>query len=289
MVEAMIRADLHEANRRSWNAATRAHQTHKDGQAAFLRSGGTTLFPEEIDLVGEVRGQRLLHLCCNAGPDTLSWAARGATVTGVDISDTAIAEAELLSRESGLAGTFVRADVYDFLATASAAGQAWDVVFLSYGALCWLSDLGELMRGVARVLAPRGRLVFLEFHPFVWTFDDDLRHTQPYGEGGQLATSSGVGDYVGLSGDGLVPWGASPGVRDFQNPHPSHEFTWGVADLLDAVAGAGLVLETVREWPYANGCKLWDACVELPGRRYTLPDGVPRLPLMLGARARRPG
>lgn len=40
-----MRSDLHEANRLSWNAATRAHNSHKADQAAFFRNGGSTLYP----------------------------------------------------------------------------------------------------------------------------------------------------------------------------------------------------------------------------------------------------
>ena len=42
----MIRRDLHEENRISWNAATVAHNSHKRDQARFFRQGGSTLFPE---------------------------------------------------------------------------------------------------------------------------------------------------------------------------------------------------------------------------------------------------
>ena len=87
----MIRRPLHEQNRLAWNEATRAHNSHKGDQAAFLRGGGSTLFPEEIELLGDLRDRPLVHLQCNAGQDTLSIASRlGARVTGVDISDEAI-------------------------------------------------------------------------------------------------------------------------------------------------------------------------------------------------------
>lgn len=108
-----MRKDLHETNRLAWNEATRAHNSHKADQARFLREGGSTLFPEELKLLGDVAGLSLLHLQCNAGQDTLSLARRGASVTGVDISDEAIAFARRLSAESGIPGTFHRADVYD--------------------------------------------------------------------------------------------------------------------------------------------------------------------------------
>ena len=92
-----------------------AHESHRLDQARFIAQGGCTLFPEELGLLGSVEGKRVLHLLCNTGQDSLSLAALGATVTGVDISDEAIAAARRLSRESGVRATFCRADLYDWL------------------------------------------------------------------------------------------------------------------------------------------------------------------------------
>jgi hypothetical protein len=61
-----LRKDLHEANRTAWNAATQAHNSHKLDQAGFLRRGGSTLFPEEVELLGDLSGMTLLHLQCRA-------------------------------------------------------------------------------------------------------------------------------------------------------------------------------------------------------------------------------
>src|SRR5690606_8521445 len=104
--------------------------------------------------------------------DTLGIAALGATVTGVDISDEAIAFARQLSTDSSIPAAFERSDVYPWLDKALADGRAFDVVFCSYGALCWLSDLDELMCRIAGVLRPGGRFVCLEFHPLVMIFDE---------------------------------------------------------------------------------------------------------------------
>jgi len=116
-----------EQNRRSWNAATRAHNSHKADQAAFLRNGGSTLYPDELALLDEVDGKRLVHLLCNSGQDSLSLAALGARVTGVDISDEAIEFARGLSRDAGIEASFVLADVYDWLTEARARGDRFDV------------------------------------------------------------------------------------------------------------------------------------------------------------------
>lgn len=115
---------IHEANRQSWNAATRAHNTHKTEQIPFFRQGGTTLFEEERRLLGDLTGVRVAHLMCNAGQDTLGLVQLGAaSVIGVDISDVAITAAEELTAAVGAPATFVRADVYDWLDDAVKRGE----------------------------------------------------------------------------------------------------------------------------------------------------------------------
>jgi SAM-dependent methyltransferase len=284
-----MKRELHEANRIAWNLATKAHNSHKRDQAAFFRQGGDTLFPEEVDLLGDVRGLSLVHLQCNAGQDSLSLARRGAMVTGVDISDTAIEFARDLSRDSGIPATFVRADVYDWLAETAAGGARFDVVFSSYGALVWLSNLELWAQGVAAILKPGGRLVVVEFHPLAAVFGDGWRPTYDYFTGGQVQTwEEGIGDYVADAGEALAPMGFEAGVQAFRNPHPSHEFVWRVADILTALLHAGLRLSRIEEYSYSNGAKLFPAMRELPGRRMIPPEGVPSLPLMLGLVATLP-
>ena len=60
----------HEQNRRSWNEATRAHNSHKADQATFVREGYSHLCPEEAALLGDLTGLSVVHLQCNSGQDT---------------------------------------------------------------------------------------------------------------------------------------------------------------------------------------------------------------------------
>lgn len=281
-----LRRDLHQANRLSWNAATRVHNAHKRDQARFLREGGSTLFPEEVELLGDVRGQRLLHLCCNAGQDTLSLAARhGARATGVDISDEAVDFARALSRDSGIEARFERADVYDFLPEARDRGERYDVLFMSYGALFWLSDLDALFRGAAELGI--ARVVLLEFHPFVWMLNDQGRVAYAYFSGAPEPQPDGVGDYVGAAAGALSPSGHVDVAGLFKNPHPAHAFAYGIAEILGAMQRAGFKLERFEEYRYSNGCALLPGMEPLPGRRFGAPPGMPALPLMLGLVAAR--
>lgn len=279
----MARRDR-ELNRRSWNAATVAHNSHKGDQAAWLRRRGTsTLFPEELELLGPLRGKRGLHLQCNAGQDTLSLAKRGAQVTGVDISDEAIRFAGVLSAESGISARFVRSDVYDFLAANRAR---FDFVFCSYGVVGWLDDLQAWAQGISRSLKRGGAFVYVDFHPAPWVFDEQVRPRWPYSSQGHSIGGTGVTDYVARSREQLVPWGFEEGVQGFANPHRSAEFAWGLGEIVQAGLDAGMRLEVLREYPYANGYAVFEG-MQRVGRRFFPATAQPRLPLMFGLRLRR--
>jgi len=280
--------DVHEQNRLSWNEATKAHNSHKHDQAAFFREGGNKLYPEERALLGDVRGKRIVHLQCNAGQDTLSLAQLGADVTGVDISDEAVAFATQLSHDSGIPAAFVRADVYDWLAEAAAGSERWEVAFSSYGAVNWLSGLTTWARGIHDILAPGGRFVLVEFHPVLWMFEVDWSLKYDYFEAGPQKWDEGVSDYVAESGANLTPSGYKEGVVDFKNPHPVWEFQWPTSSVIGALLGAGLVLESFAEYPYANGWKGFSGMREGEGRRVYPPEHIPGLPMMFSVSARRP-
>jgi hypothetical protein len=97
----------------------------------------------------------------------------------------------------------------------------------------------------------------------------------------------GIGDYVAQSGEGLTGGRFEPGIQDFHNPEPCAEFCWTLGERVDAIARAGLVIERLREWPYANGCRLFSQMVDAGRGRWALPPGFPPMPLMYGLSARR--
>ncbi|WP_298818299.1 class I SAM-dependent methyltransferase [Chloroflexus sp.] len=278
-----------EQNRRSWNAVVPAHISHRADEAAFLRNGGSTLFPEEIALLGEIRGCRLLHLLCNTGADSLSLAARGAVVTGVDLSDAAIAYARALSAASGIPATFAQADVYEYLAAARADGYRFERIYAGYGVICWLRDLRAFAAGVAGLLAPGGRFVLIEFHPASNMFTADWRLAYDYPRGGNRLELPGVGDYVGAAAGGLSPSGFLPGVREFTNPEPCTLYRWGIGEVVTALAQAELRLRELHEYCYVNGERPFERMTPAPGRRMLPPPDVPAIPLMYGLAVEKDG
>ncbi len=286
--------DIQEANRLSWNHATARHNVQKGDLTEFFRSGGSTLFPEEKSLLGEIRGKNLVHLQCNSGQDSLSIARElGARVLGVDFSEAAVEAAERLAEESGIEARFLRSEVYHWLEQAESEDEGpIDVVFSSYGAIPWLSDLERWGRGLYRRLRPGGRFVLIEFHPLVFVFDDEgkWKPLYDYMGGAMIEELDGVSDYVGESGSSLMPdpKGGGGELAPYENPHPAYSYAWGLGETISALIGAGFHLTQVEEYPYSNGWRPFPQMVEKPGRRIYLPEGVPKMPLMFSLVCQKP-
>ncbi len=272
----------HEQNRRSWNAAVPVHNSHRADQVTFFRNGGSTLFAEELALLGDIRGLRVAHLLCNAGLDTLSLAQLGTLVTGVDISDEAIRSAQALAAATGIAATFVRSEVYEWLHHTARSSERFDVVYCAYGVVCWLHDLHAWAEGIAAILNPGGHFVLVEFHPVSNMFDRDWQLAAPYPSNGRVLQLPGVGDYVGASGGGLTPSGFAAGIDQWENGEPCILYQWGVGEVVTALAHAGLSITALHEYPYVNGERPFERMRQDAGRRMHPPAGVPSIPLMYG-------
>ena len=84
--------DYLTTNKTAWDARTLVHLTSDFYDVEGFLSGNTSLTEIELSELA-VAGKSLLHLQSHFGLDTLSRARMGAKVTGVDLSEVAIAEA----------------------------------------------------------------------------------------------------------------------------------------------------------------------------------------------------
>ncbi|MCD2105891.1 hypothetical protein O4214_05895 [Rhodococcus erythropolis] len=98
-----------------------------------------------------------------------------------------------------------------------------------------------------------------------------------------------VGDYVADSVDLVLPGAPGGGIANFENPFPSCEFNWSIAEVLGALRRAGLLLESFDEYPYVNGWQGFEEMAELGGKRWRVPAGRPELPLMYSLSVRLAG
>lgn len=135
-----------------------------------FKKGKITLKDIELAELGDVKNKSLLHLQCHFGLDTLSWARLGAEVTGVDFSEEAIEYAKRLSQELDIPARFICSNIYD---TIELITDKFDIVFTSYGVLCWLPDLVEWAEIISHFLRCGGIFYIVEFHPVNNIFDNE--------------------------------------------------------------------------------------------------------------------
>lgn len=229
----MYPPDYIEVNRQNWNNVVDIHiQSDFYNNDAFLQ-GKSTLNEIELQLLGDISGKSILHLQCHFGQDTISLSRLGAAVTGVDLSDKAIASAKDFAAQTGSTAQFICCNIYDL---PKHLHVQFDIVFTSYGTIGWLPDLQEWAKLIENYLKPGGHFIMAEFHPFVWAFDDDFTYIKYnyFNTGPIIETSTGT--YADQSADlqsESVNWN-----------HPTSE-------VLNSLINHGLQLKVFNEYDYS--------------------------------------
>lgn len=227
------------ANGPDWDRYADEYQaTHGEflGDAGFLW-GPEGVREDDLGALGDVAGKDVLEIGSGAGQCSRWVRTHGGRGFGLDLSHRQLQHSRRLDEATGTAVPSVLATGTDL----PFADASFDVVFSSFGALQFVSDLEQCLDEVVRVLRRPGRLVFSITHPTRWSFPDDP------GEGGLTATQSywdrtpyvevddatglvsyvehhrTLGDWVGL----LARRGFM--VRDLHEPEwpAGHDRVWG--------------------------------------------------------------
>jgi len=180
-----------EINRQSWNNRTDTHLKSEFYDMENFIKGKNSLKSIELELLGDIKGKKILHLQCHFGQDTISLSRLGAEVIGVDLSNKAIENARQIARNTNSNATFICCDIYDL---PNYLDKQFDIVFTSYGTIGWLPDLHKWAKIVSKFLKPNGQFVFAEFHPVVWMFDDNFEKIEHryFNSGAIVASENGT-------------------------------------------------------------------------------------------------
>ena len=158
-------------NKELWNKRTLAHLQSAFYDVPSFLDGKSSLNSIELALLGNVKDKKILHLQCHFGQDSLSLARMGADVTGIDLSDNAIEAAKNMATQMNINARFICCDLYQL---PQHLDEQFDIVFTSYGTIGWLPDIALWATIVARFLKPKGTFVFVEFHPIIWMYDNEM-------------------------------------------------------------------------------------------------------------------
>jgi SAM-dependent methyltransferase len=225
-----------DINRAHWDERAELHGQDDYYDVAGFLGGASSLSERELAevhaAVGEVAELDVLHLQCHFGLDTLSFSRLGARATGLDFSPVAIERARGLAAQADLDATFIEADSQQL---PSELEGRFDLVFASYGVLCWIADVDAWMRSAHTALRSGGRLVLIDLHPASLMVGevDPLELDFPY-LGAAPTRFEAAGSYAAPDAD--------------TSANTSVEYAHGLGEIVTAAIASGLRIEALTEW-----------------------------------------
>ncbi len=255
-----------EINRQSWNARTDIHLKSAFYDLEGFMNGKTSLNNIELALLGNLKGKKILHLQCHFGQDTISLSRLGAEVTGIDLSDQAIQHAKKIAKQAKSSAKFICCDLYDL---PNHLAQQFDLVFSSYGTICWLPDLDKWAKIISTFLKPNGQFVFAEFHPVVWMFDDNfekIKYTY-FNSGAIIETENGT--YADTSAEI---------TQDYVNWNHS------LGDVVNSLLKNGLEINSLCEYDYSP-YNCFNNMVEFEPKKYRIAHLENKIPMIYSIKA----
>ena len=250
-----------EINRQSWNNKVSAHLASDFYDMPAFLNGKSSLNEIELKLLCDIRGKSILHLQCHFGQETISLSRLGANVTGVDLSDKAIDNAQQIAKDTKSNVDFICCDIYDL---PEYLDKQFDIVFSSYGTIGWLPDLDKWAKIISTFLKPGGQFVFVEFHPVVWMFDDNFEKIgyNYFNANAIIETESGT--YADKTADltqELVTWN-----------HP-------LGEVLNCLIKNDLIISSLEEFDYSP-YNCFNKTIEIEPKKYRIEHLGNKIPMV---------
>ena len=157
-----------------------------------------------------------------------------------------------------------------------AGGGPFDLVFTTWGTICWLPDVKDWARIVASVLAPGGELYFADAHPGFNVLEEVAGKLVPAYDFQTPADRP-------LHFVNETTYTGDPTIMS----HPStREWIHSLSAVLGGLIDAGLAITAFREHEVMPWRGL-TCLVPASEGMWRLPDGVPRIPLSYSVRAKK--
>jgi len=217
--------ELHDANRKQWNAAADWWQRRTEERGIWKRchlEPSLVLTPSELSFLTDVRGKSICVLGSGDNEVVFALAGMEANVTSVDISDRQLEIASERAEALGLKISFLRADISDL---AEIESEQFDYVYTGGHISVWLSDIRKYYSEAVRILKGSRLFIVNDYHPFRRIWRDGSKQfilEDPYFKRGPFEYKS-------------------------DNGLPQFEFHWTVADHVQALLSAGCELVKMEE------------------------------------------
>jgi len=145
-----------------WNKISEEYQRKSNIETVDVHYGEFIHGERELQLMGDVKGKRVLEIGCGGGQNSIALAKRGAVVSGIDFSENQVAYAKRLAKREGVEVDFHVGDMQDL---SRFPDCTFDLVMTAFS-LLYVKSLERTFAEVYRVLKEGGVFVFSEGHPF---------------------------------------------------------------------------------------------------------------------------
>jgi len=208
-------------NKASWDLISAMYQTKHRLKTDAAHYGPRMPTENDLRLLGDVKGKRILEIGCGGGQCSIAFARQGAIVIGIDQSVMQLQYARGLAEEEGVRVEFLEGDITTLPQIKSGSE---DAVF-SACALGYVEDIATCFAEVARVLKPSGVFVLSVGHPVFGMMSDEDRFRIERGYWDSYSEWE---------------WGRDSGVwmRDWVRP---------ISQWFDLLRGAGFIVDRILE------------------------------------------
>lgn len=184
------------------------------------------------------------------------------------MSDKSIEKAKELNKICNQNARFINSDVYDIN---SNINEKFDICFTTYGVIGWLPDLDKWAKVISNNLKENGRLIFVEFHPFIWMFDNDFEYFQYNYFNKEVIIESEEGSYAS---------------RDDKQQISSYGWNHSLSEVISSLLNNGLEIQNIEEYDYSP-YNIFPDMIEVEKNRYRIKKFGDKFPLIYSIVAKK--
>jgi len=242
--------DYIQTNKAAWEEAFDCRKPNwGEDNHIRLRSEPYAFFDTDMkDLVAgmDVKGKHIAQFCCNNGRELLSFLLNGgaASGTGFDIAENILNQARQTALKAGITNCeFVSGNILEI---PESYNNAFDVIFFTIGALCWIQDINLLFEKVGKCLKKSGTLIINDGHPVASMLALPGEDGYDPNHKNQLVFSYFRKEpWIGNSGMGYMSVEyESKTFTDFSHP---------LSEIINALSAHGIQIVTFNEYDYEIG------------------------------------
>jgi ubiquinone/menaquinone biosynthesis C-methylase UbiE len=165
--------------RDSWNKISGHYVRNYAISTEIIHYGPLCPGEDKLQLLGDLKGLRVIELGCGAGQNSIALARAGAQVTSLDFAESQLDKGREMAQEGNFDIEFIAGDISDL---SRFGDSSFDLGFSSC-TISFVDDIARVFAEVYRVVVPGGLFVLTDMHPLQYILDEidgGVKFNHPY-------------------------------------------------------------------------------------------------------------